>query len=112
MTAVGARSLNVLSEIYEITLDALKSTNNERLWFSTNLKLAKVYMEEKKITEGNITNYFTLLKVALINNHYSVENILSVLKKSCQSSDGNYTTTLYRNNNHFDRLLILFVRFR
>jgi hypothetical protein len=28
---------------YEITLEALKSANNERLWFNTNLKLAKVH---------------------------------------------------------------------
>lgn len=56
---------------------ALKSTNNERLWFSTNLKLAKVYIEAKKIAE--------------------VENILSVLKKSCQASDG--SDDLSKSNN-------------
>ena len=29
--------------MYEITLEALKSANNERLWFNTNQKLAKIY---------------------------------------------------------------------
>lgn len=54
--------------MYEITLEALKSANNERLWFNTNQKLAKLYLDSKKIAE--------------------VENIVKVLKKSCQNSNG------------------------
>lgn len=54
--------------MYEITLDLLKSANNERLWVSTNLKLARVYLESKKFGE--------------------VENILSMLKLSCKNTDG------------------------
>jgi COP9 signalosome complex subunit 2 len=54
--------------MYKITLEALKSSNNERLWFSTNLKLAKVYIEM-----GNIQD---------------VESLLQLLKSSCQLKDG------------------------
>lgn len=54
--------------MYEITLEALKSANNERLWFNTNLKLAKLYLDSKKIAD--------------------VENIIDVLKRSCQHTNG------------------------
>ena len=58
----------VLSEMYEITLIALKSSNNERLWFNTNLKLAKLYLEDNKFNE--------------------VERLIQSLKKTCQTADG------------------------
>lgn len=58
----------VLSEMYEITLIALKTANNDRLWLNTNLKLAKLYLEGNKVAE--------------------VERLLSVLKKACQLPDG------------------------
>lgn len=61
-------NIEVLSKIYEITLVALKSANNERLWFITTLKLAKLYLEAKKFNE--------------------VENSLGLLKKSCTNPDG------------------------
>lgn len=67
-TLMTATDPHVLSEMYEITLEALKSAKNEKLWFSTNLKLAKLYLEGNKISE--------------------VERILELLKKSCQKSDG------------------------
>ena len=54
--------------MYEITLDALKTANNERLWFSTNLKVAKVYLDGGKLNE--------------------VERILLLLKQICQHPDG------------------------
>ncbi|KAJ1437765.1 hypothetical protein B484DRAFT_324367, partial [Ochromonadaceae sp. CCMP2298] len=50
-TLATATHVTVLSEMYEITLEALKSANNERLWFNTNLKLAKVYLEESKYAD-------------------------------------------------------------
>lgn len=54
--------------MYEITLEALKTANNERLWFNTNLKLAKVYIS---------------------NNQYAeTEKVLLDLKSSCQKPDG------------------------
>ncbi len=60
--------VTILSEIYEITLAVLKNTNNERLWYSTNLKLAKVYLELRKITE--------------------VKSILKSLADCCRNPDG------------------------
>jgi COP9 signalosome complex subunit 2 len=54
--------------MYKITLEALKKANNERLWFTTNLKLAKVYLD--------------------IQNFPELENLLLQLKKSCQLTDG------------------------
>lgn len=65
---LAATDAHVLSEMYMITLEALKSAKNERLWFNTNLKLAKLYLDSDKFTE--------------------VERILELLKKSCQLSDG------------------------
>lgn len=59
---------DVSSTMYEITLEALKSANNERLWFNTNQKLAKLYLDTKRFKD--------------------VEKIISTLKLSCQSEDG------------------------
>lgn len=67
-TIASATNIQVLSEMYEITLIALKTANNERLWLGTNLKLAKLYLESKKISE--------------------VERLLTVLKSACQTVDG------------------------
>lgn len=58
----------VLSQMYEITLLALKLANNERLWFNTNIKLAKLYMEDHKYAE--------------------VERIILDLKRTCQTPAG------------------------
>mmetsp|Transcript_28988 Transcript_28988/g.89619 ORF Transcript_28988/g.89619 Transcript_28988/m.89619 type:complete len:455 (-) Transcript_28988:33-1397(-) len=33
-----------LAKMYEITFAALKSANNERLWFNTNVKVGKIYL--------------------------------------------------------------------
>jgi COP9 signalosome complex subunit 2 len=67
-TIASATNIEVLSEMYEITLIALKTANNERLWLNTNLKLAKLYLESHKIAE--------------------VERLLAALKSACQTSDG------------------------
>jgi len=40
-----------LSRMYEITLDVLKKASNERLWFNTNLKLAKMYLENTEFKQ-------------------------------------------------------------
>lgn len=72
-TLTTSTDSNVLSEMYEITLLALKASNNERLWFNTNLKLAKLYLEDRKIAE--------------------VEPLLTSLKATCQTSDGNDDTS-------------------
>lgn len=67
-TVASATDIHVLSEIYEITLIALKTSNNERLWFNTNIKLAKLYLEDGKIAE--------------------MERVIKDLKKTCQTADG------------------------
>jgi COP9 signalosome complex subunit 2 len=67
-TISAATDVDVLSQMYEITLEALKTANNERLWFNTNLKLARVYLEGSKVAE--------------------VERILLLLKQTCQLPDG------------------------
>lgn len=68
-TLATATDMTVLSEMYEITLLALKASNNERLWFNTNLKLAKVYLEEGKLQE--------------------VDRLISALKETCKTPEGN-----------------------
>lgn len=54
--------------MYEITLEALKNAKNESMWFNTNLKLAKLYIESKRTQD--------------------IERLITVLKKSCQLPDG------------------------
>lgn len=68
INSVSSTDVKVLSEMYEITLIALKNANNERLWFNTNLKLAKLYLSDNKFSE--------------------VERILGVLKSSCLLPNG------------------------
>mmetsp|Transcript_18201 Transcript_18201/g.18258 ORF Transcript_18201/g.18258 Transcript_18201/m.18258 type:complete len:453 (+) Transcript_18201:134-1492(+) len=69
LDTIGASTnVEVLSKMYEITLQALKNSNNERLWFNTNQKLAKLYLDANKLSE--------------------VERLLGVLKQSCQNPDG------------------------
>mmetsp|Transcript_59970 Transcript_59970/g.111217 ORF Transcript_59970/g.111217 Transcript_59970/m.111217 type:complete len:452 (+) Transcript_59970:68-1423(+) len=41
----SASDLSKLERIYELTLDALQKTANQRLWFSTSMKLAKLHLE-------------------------------------------------------------------
>ncbi len=67
-TLTSGTDNHVMAEMYEITLIALKSANNERLWFNTNLKLAKLYLEDKKYIE--------------------VERLITALKSTCQTVDG------------------------
>mmetsp|Transcript_1712 Transcript_1712/g.5927 ORF Transcript_1712/g.5927 Transcript_1712/m.5927 type:complete len:443 (-) Transcript_1712:201-1529(-) len=57
-----------LSKVYEVTLAALRHQNNERLWFTTNLKLAKAYLGGKAYNK--------------------VEALLDELKRSCRHEDG------------------------
>jgi COP9 signalosome complex subunit 2 len=59
--------------MYEITLDALREAKNDRLWFNTNLKLAKVYIATEKVQE--------------------TEKVLLELKKCCQNPDGSDDTS-------------------
>ncbi|CAF1054021.1 unnamed protein product [Adineta ricciae] len=63
-----SKKMNLLQNFYETTLDALKETKNERLWFKTNLKLGKLYEEQQ--------------------DHAKLQKILKELHKSCQTSEG------------------------
>lgn len=66
--AESSGTSEVLVSMFEITLEALKSANNERLWFNTNLRLAKLHLDMHHFAE--------------------VERLLAVLKGSCQTPQG------------------------
>ena len=57
---------NILTQMYEITLEALKDANNQRLWFNTNIKIAKVYLASSDFPR--------------------VESTIQLLKESCQKN--------------------------
>lgn len=64
----SASDLMKLETIYELTLDALKATSNQRLWFSTSVKLAKLYLE--------------------MNDVQKLQKLIRTLHKTCQKPDG------------------------
>lgn len=37
-----------MEKFYQLTLESFQSTNNERLWLKTNIKLAKLWLEWKE----------------------------------------------------------------
>lgn len=43
----AAQNLDLLLEFYSATLSAAKEVKNERLWFRTNMKLARLWFEKK-----------------------------------------------------------------
>ena len=57
-----------LERFYSCTLDSFQSTNNERLWLKTNIKLARLWLDRKQ--------YSTLAKK------------VRELHKACQRDDG------------------------
>eukprot|EP00968_Pinguiococcus_pyrenoidosus_P000525 scaffold31_cov263-Pinguiococcus_pyrenoidosus.AAC.31 len=61
-------SLANLQSVYEITLQALKNANNERLWLNTNIKLGRVHLEAK--------------------NYSRVAEIARELQEACRLPDG------------------------
>lgn len=63
-----SKNMELLQEFYEITLQTLKHAKNDRLWFKTNTKLGKVYLER--------------------GEYGKVANIIKQLKQSCQTDDG------------------------
>ena len=68
-----ANDINVLSKMYEITLEALKLAKNEGMWFNTNLKLAKLYLESRRLGD--------------------IERLISILKRSCQLPNSNSSSS-------------------
>lgn len=64
----SSKNVELLQNFYETTLDALKHSKNDRLWFKTNLKLGKVYLERGEFGK--------------------LANIIKQLHQSCQTQDG------------------------
>uniref|UniRef100_A0A5S6R4R3 COP9 signalosome complex subunit 2 n=1 Tax=Trichuris muris TaxID=70415 RepID=A0A5S6R4R3_TRIMR len=60
------KNMDLLELFYESTLDVLKSARNDRLWFKTNIKLAKLYFDRRDFR--------------------SLTKILDELRHSCQSN--------------------------
>uniref|UniRef100_A0AAV1TGD6 PCI domain-containing protein n=1 Tax=Peronospora matthiolae TaxID=2874970 RepID=A0AAV1TGD6_9STRA len=56
------------SRMYELTLEKLKDVNNDRLWFSMNTKLGKLYLD--------------------MHNFDQLQKLLQQLYAYCQTSDG------------------------
>ena len=59
-------------QMYECTLEILR-TNNERLWFNTSIKLARIYLEKQ--------------------DYPSLEKLIKELKASCEIEEGEYDTS-------------------
>jgi COP9 signalosome complex subunit 2 len=45
--ADGPEAISCMEKFYSLTLESFQSTNNERLWLKTNLKLAKLLLDRK-----------------------------------------------------------------
>uniref|UniRef100_G1N5P7 COP9 signalosome complex subunit 2 n=1 Tax=Meleagris gallopavo TaxID=9103 RepID=G1N5P7_MELGA len=63
-----SKQMDLLQEFYETTLEALKDAKNDRLWFKTNTKLGKLYLEREE--------------------YGKLQKILRQLHQSCQTDDG------------------------
>ncbi|KAF4976669.1 hypothetical protein FZEAL_6694 [Fusarium zealandicum] len=66
--ADGPEAIRCMEQFYSLTLQSFQSTNNERLWLKTNIKLAKLLLDRKEYT--------------------AVSKKLRELHKSCQREDG------------------------
>ncbi|RKP17695.1 hypothetical protein ROZALSC1DRAFT_30540, partial [Rozella allomycis CSF55] len=60
--------LKLMEQCYEITLKYLEKMNNERLWFKTNTKLAKLLLDRKELNK--------------------VSKIVKALRSACKDSQG------------------------
>ncbi|KAK5649489.1 hypothetical protein RI129_000518 [Pyrocoelia pectoralis] len=63
----SSKNIELLQGFYEITLDTLKHAKNDRLWFKTNTKLGKVYLDRGEFSKVN--------------------HIIKQLYQSCQKSE-------------------------
>ncbi|ORX58297.1 PCI-domain-containing protein [Hesseltinella vesiculosa] len=79
-----ADNMAFMESFYQITLDTLAETKNERLWVKTNLKLAKLWLDRKEYARLN--------------------KILRQLHASCQKDDG---TDDQRKGTHLLEILAL-----
>lgn len=63
-----AGAVKCMEQFYSLTLQCFQSTNNERLWLKTNIKLAKLLLDRK--------------------DYQAVSKKLKELHRSCQREDG------------------------
>lgn len=63
-----SKKMDLLQEFYEVTLEALRDAKNDRLWFKTNTKLGKLYLDREEWNR--------------------LARILRQLHLSCQNVDG------------------------
>ncbi|GMF36516.1 unnamed protein product [Phytophthora lilii] len=69
VSAASAKdSAKYTSKMYELTLDKLKDVNNDRLWFSMNVKLGKLYLDMQEFDQ--------------------LQKLLQQLYDYCQTPDG------------------------
>lgn len=66
--ADGDAAVESMEKFYSLTLQSFQSTNNERLWLKTNLKLAKLLLDRKEYS--------------------AISKKLRELHKACQRPDG------------------------
>lgn len=64
----GSPDMDFLEKFYDTTLSALKESQNERLWFKTNMKLAKLWFDKQEV--------------------HRLQRILRELHKSCTTDGG------------------------
>lgn len=66
--AEDAEAYRCMEKFYALTLDIFQSTNNERLWLKTNIKLARLWLDRK--------------------DYRQLSEKLRELHKTCQKEDG------------------------
>jgi hypothetical protein len=66
--AEDAEAHRCMEKFYALTLESFQSTNNERLWLKTNIKLAKLWLERK--------------------DYRQLADKVRELHRSCQKEDG------------------------
>uniref|UniRef100_A0A7S1GVW3 PCI domain-containing protein n=2 Tax=Hemiselmis andersenii TaxID=464988 RepID=A0A7S1GVW3_HEMAN len=64
----GSSDMDFLEKFYDTTLSALKESQNERLWFKTNMKLAKLWFDKREF--------------------HRLQKILRELHRSCMTDAG------------------------
>ncbi|CAH1165672.1 unnamed protein product [Phyllotreta striolata] len=66
-----SKDIELLQDFYETTLSALKNAKNDRLWFKTNTKLGKVYLERGEFAK--VTNIIKQLKLTCNTNIQDID---------------------------------------
>lgn len=66
-----SKDIEMLRNFYETTLEALKNAKNDRLWFKTNTKLGKVYLERGEFSK--LANIIRQLKQTCSPNCHEID---------------------------------------